>query len=160
MTTFASTSTPFSLGEPTSFAGLALIPLFATEEPRLEYIGLDEAVANGFAVTEVSAAGAVGTLFVSNPLDVNVLLYDGEELVGAKQNRILDRPVLVQAQSKTPVPVTCVERGRWAYRTERFATAPRAAYPSLRRARQAGGQAAVWADVSAKSMRMSAISPT
>jgi hypothetical protein len=61
-------------------------------------------------------AGAVSTLFVANPLDVNVLLYEGEELVGAKENRILDRPILVAAQSKTPVPVTCVERGRWSYR--------------------------------------------
>src|SRR6266702_7617355 len=136
MTILTSTTTSISLGQPMSFAGLALIPLYATEEPRLEYIGLDEAVAHGLAVTEVSDAGAVGTLFVSNPLDVNVLLYDGEELVGAKQNRILDRPVLVQAQSKTPVPVTCVERGRWDYRSERFTPAPRAAYPSLRRARQ------------------------
>src|SRR5712691_10465439 len=102
MTTLASTTTSFSLGEPASFAGLTLIPLFAPEEPRLEYIGLDEAVAHGLAVTEVSDAGAVGTLPVANPLDANVLLYDGEELVGAKQNRILDRPVLVQAHSKTP----------------------------------------------------------
>src|SRR4051812_46453014 len=108
MTTFTSTTTPFTLGEPASFAGLTLIPLYPTDEPRLEYIGLDEAVASGLTVTEVSDAGAVGTLFVSNPLDANVLLYDGEELVGAKQNRILDLPVLVQAQSKTPVPVTCV----------------------------------------------------
>ena len=61
-------------------------------------------------VTEVSEGGAVGTLFVLNPLDVNVLLYDGEELVGAKQNRILDRAVLLQAQSKAPVPVTSSPR--------------------------------------------------
>ena len=151
---------PFQLGEPASFAGLALIPLFPAAEPMLEYIGLDEAVAHGLAVTEVSDGGAVGTLFVSNPLDFNVLLFDGEELVGAKQNRILDQPVLVQAQSKTPVPVTCVERGRWAYRSERFAPAPRAAYPSLRRARQLGGQSAAWADVSAKSSGMASFSPT
>ncbi len=151
---------PFELGEPASFAGLALIPLFPTDEPRLEYVGLDEAVARGLAVTEISDGGSVGTLFVSNPLDVNVLLYDGEELVGAKQNRILDRPVLVQAQSKVPVPVTCVERGRWHYRSARFAPAPRAAYPSLRRAREMGGQSAAWAEVSAKSLRMDAFSPT
>jgi hypothetical protein len=111
-------------------------------------------------VSEISDAGAVRTLFVSNPLDVNVLLYEGEELVGAKQNRILDRPILVPAQSKVPVPVTCVERGRWSYRSERFAPAPRAAYPELRRARVTGGQSAAWASVSAKSARLEAFSPT
>src|SRR5436305_56036 len=151
---------PFEPGEPASFAGLALVPLFATAGPVLEYIGLDEAAAGGLAVSEISDAGAVGTLFVSNPLDTNVLLYEGEELVGAKQNRILDRPILVQAQSKVPVPVTCVERGRWSYRSERFAPAPRAAYPELRRARVAGGQSAAWASVSAKAARLDAVSPT
>ena len=33
-------------------------------------------------------------LVVTNPLDEWVLLYDGEELVGAKQNRILNLTVL------------------------------------------------------------------
>lgn len=150
----------FELGEATSFGGLALIPLFSTRRPEFEYIGLDEAAAGGLAVTEISDAGAVSTLFVSNPLDFNVLLFEGEELVGAKQNRILDRPVLVQAQSKVPVPVTCVERGRWSYRSERFTPAPRAAYPQLRRARAAGGQSAAWADVSAKAARLTAVSAT
>lgn len=161
MTPIAATnSLRFELGEPAAFAGLALIPLFPVGEPELEYIGLDEAVARGLVVTEISDTGAVSTLFVSNPLDLNVLLYEGEELVGAKQNRILDRPVLVQAQSKVALPVTCVERGRWSYRSERFAPAPRAAYPELRRARASGGQSAAWANVSAKSARLAALSAT
>jgi len=66
MTTLTASRTPFTLGEPASFAGLALIPLYPVDGPRLEYIGLDEAIANGLAVTEVSNAGSVGTLFVSN----------------------------------------------------------------------------------------------
>ena len=93
---------PFELGDPAAFGGLALVPLFPAAEPRLDYIGLDEAVASGLAVTEVDEAGSVSSLFVSNSLDVNVLLFEGEELVGAKQNRILDRTILVQAKSKTP----------------------------------------------------------
>jgi hypothetical protein len=96
---------------------------------------------------------------VRNPLDERVLLYEGEELAGAKQNRILQRSILVEAQSKLRVPVHCVERGRWAYRTRAFAPAPRAAYPELRRASRAG-QGAVWAEVSAKQARLHAYSPT
>ena len=41
-------------------------------------------------------------LGVDNPLEHNVLLYDGEELVGAKQNRILDLTVLVGAKTRFP----------------------------------------------------------
>lgn len=154
-------SLPFELGDPAAFGGLALVPLFPTVAPRLEYIGLDEAVANGFAVTEVDEAGSVSNLFVSNSLDVNVLLYEGEELVGAKQNRILDRTLLIQAKSRTAIPVSCVERGRWSYRSKRFAPAPRAAHPDLRRTkREGGGQAQVWSNVAAKSARLDAWSPT
>ena len=154
-------SLPFELGDPAAFGGLALVPLFPTAEPQLDYVGLDEAVAGGLAVTELDEAGSVSNLFVSNSLDVNVLLFEGEELLGAKQNRILDRTILVQAKSKTPIPVSCVERGRWSYRSERFAPAPRAAYPDLRRAkREGGGQAEVWSNVAAKSARLDAWSPT
>ena len=154
-------SLPFELGEPSSFGGLALVPLFPTADRQLEYIGLDEAVATGLAVTKIDESGSVPTLFVSNPLDVTVLLYEGEELVGAKQNRILDRSILVQAESKTAVPVSCVEVGRWSYRSKRFAPAPRTAYPDLRRAkRQGGDQGTVWHNVAAKSMRLNVKSPT
>jgi hypothetical protein len=160
MTTLSRNVHPFTLGEPTSFGGLALIPLFGPQ-PALDYVGLDEAIARGLTVTEVSEAGSVQTLFVTNPLEVDVLLYEGEELVGAKQNRILDRTILVQAGTKTAVPVSCVERGRWDYRSERFAPAPRAAYPELRLAKRlGGGQGAVWQNVASKAERLQAFSPT
>ena len=135
------TELPFELGKPQSFQGLGLIPLFSRDEPALEYIGLDEAAAAGLVVTEIDQSGSVGTLAVSNPLKDNVLLYEGEELIGAKQNRVLERTILVHAQSKTPVPVNCVERGRWSYRSEQFAPAPRAAHPQMRRMSREAGQA-------------------
>jgi hypothetical protein len=82
---------PFEVGEARSFAGLTIAPLFPVQPPDLDYIGLDEAVARGLAVTEVDESGSVGTLRVKNPLGELVLLYEGQELVGAKQNRILER---------------------------------------------------------------------
>src|SRR4051812_26757136 len=107
-------SVPFELGDAQCFRGLSLVPLFPAQDPSLEYIGLDEAATHGLAVTEIDQAGSVGTLIVSNPLAGNVLLFEGEELVGAKQNRVLERTILVHANAKVPVPVNCVERGRWS----------------------------------------------
>ena len=152
---------PFELVDPISFGGLALVPLLLTDEPRRSYLGLDEAMANGLAITEVDEVGSVPTLSVANVLDIDVLLFEGEELVGAKQNRILDRTILVPAASQTPVPVSCVESGRWSYRSRSFTSAPRTAYPELRRRkREGGGQSEVWADVAEKARRMDAESPT
>ena len=121
------------LGEPVEHRGIVVAPLFPRSDPRAEYVTLDEALPLGFAVTEVDAAGSVPELAVDNPLDSHVLLYDGEELVGAKQNRILNVSVLVGARSKTRIPVSCVEQGRWSSRSARFGAASHTAYPELRR---------------------------
>ena len=50
---------------------------------------------------------------VVNPTDVAVLLYEGEEVLGAQQNRTFDVSVLVPAGASVRVPVSCVEHGRW-----------------------------------------------
>ena len=109
-------------------------------------------------------------LAVTNPTDANVLLYDGEELLGAKQNRILNITVLVAARSTTPIPVSCVEEGRWSRRSASFASAPHAAHPELRRRKaqrlaaeplaRGVAQSEVWDEVRAKSARMGVHSPT
>jgi hypothetical protein len=151
---------PFELGESRSHAGLTIVPLFPLAEPRLEYVGLDEAVARGLTVSEVDEHGAVQTLLVRNPLDEHVLLYEGEELVGAKQNRIVAWSTLVAAALDARLEVHCVEQNRWSRPAVPFTPAPRAAYTELRRAKLAGGQQAVWASVAAKSSRMHAFSPT
>src|SRR5215210_1487955 len=164
-THIASTRTlPFDLGEPRSFAGLTVFPLFASEPAGLEYVGLDEAASCGLAVTEVDEAGSVPFLRLVSPLKQRVLLYEGEELVGARQNRILEKTILVAAGAKLDIPVACVEAGRWSYRSRRFAPAPRAAYPELRRHKHVGvgvlNQAEVWNNVAAKSARLESFSPT
>jgi hypothetical protein len=149
---------PFVLGEPRSFRALALLPLFPSHEPALEYVGLDEAIARGLEASEVGEEGVVGALAVTNPLPEPVLLYEGEELLGAKQNRIVERTLLVAAGATLEIPVTCVEQGRWR-RQGAFRPAGHAAYPELRRAKLAG-QGAAWACLAAAQRRLRGSSPT
>lgn len=158
------------LGEPIEQRGIVIVPLFPRREPQAEYLTLEDAIPLGFAITEVDAAGAVPELTATNPLESNVLLYDGEELLGAKQNRILNVTVLVAAGSETRIPVSCVEQGRWSARSASFAAAKHTAYPELRRRKAERlaadplapglGQSEVWAAVHEKSSRNRVHSPT
>ena len=157
-------------GEALEHRGIVVCPLFPRRDPEASYITLDEALARGLRVSEVDESGSVPELVVENPLDARVLLYDGEELVGAKQNRILNVSVLVEAKSTLKIPVSCVEQGRWARRSENFAAGGHISHHELRR-RKAEAQAArplargiaqtaVWDAVHEKAMLMSVDSPT
>jgi hypothetical protein len=162
-----------TLGEPQAAGSLTLFPVLGAPG-RLEYLSFAEAATQGFVVKELEQA-SVNDLQAVNPLDVPVLLYDGEEVKGAQQDRTLDVPVLVPARSTTRIPVSCVEHGRWdgTRHEESFAPSPAAAYPSLRarknshvRAAMAAGremradQGAVWDEVAAKAERHDASSDT
>src|SRR5947208_13021373 len=127
------TSDTLQLGDSVEHRGVVIAPLFPRRQPVTEYLTLAEALPLGFRVEEVDGGGSVPELAVHNPLEANVLLYDGEELLGAKQNRILNVTVLVGAESKTVIPVTCVEEGRWSARSTFFSSARHTAYPELRR---------------------------
>src|SRR5215212_3222291 len=124
---------PIQLGEPVEHRGVVIAPLFPRTDPRAEYLTLEQAIPLGFHVTEIDESGSVPELLAKNPLDSSVLLYDGEELIGAKQNRILNVTVLVPARSETKIPVSCVEEGRWSARSTHFAASKHTAYPDLRR---------------------------
>ena len=68
-------------------------------------------IVSGSIVTrEVNSTGLVGELFVTNKAETNVLLLDGEELCGLKQNRVLATTVLMPAHSSLNMPVSCNRR--------------------------------------------------
>ena len=139
-------------------------------EPR----SLEEALADGsLNVTEVSAAGHVPELRVKNSGATPVLILDGEELVGAKQNRIVNVTVLVPPQSETVIPVSCIEAGRWAYSRPGFTAAGRVLNQKIRsrkaesvsknlkkHRRRFSDQGAVWDGVSETLFSLGVRSPT
>jgi hypothetical protein len=109
------------VGDPIRHDGLSVFPLFGEPPSRVEYALSDEAIsAEKVTVTEVSESGSVPDLLVENKGDIRVLFLEGEELIGAKQNRILNTSVLIAAHSKTKIPVSCVEAGRWGYKGRKF----------------------------------------
>src|SRR3954452_15522738 len=125
---------PLRVGAPDVHGALAVFPLFGPP-PRLEYLSFAQAAVLGVSIQELETMAWVNDLIVVNPLDKPVSLYEGEEVLGAQQNRTFDVSVLVAARSQLQVPVSCVEAGRWdgTRHGESFNPAPQAAYPALRR---------------------------
>jgi hypothetical protein len=104
-----------------SHDNLTVFPLLSDAAVSLAYLMLDEALQKEVVeVAEVDESGEVSRLKVINRSGLPVLILDGEELVGAKQNRIVNTTILIAAESMTIIPVSCVEQGRWTYRTNRF----------------------------------------
>src|SRR4051812_26297094 len=85
------------MGEPDVYGPLAVFPLFGPA-PRLEYVSFAEGHAAGVSVKELAGGASVNDLYVVNPTDKPVLLYEGEEVLGAQQNRTFDVSVLVGAR--------------------------------------------------------------
>jgi hypothetical protein len=149
----------------------ALLSGYATE---LDYLTLDEALAKELIdVVEVSGEGSVPELKVDNKSDLMVLILDGEELVGARQNRIVNTTILVAGNTTTVIPVSCVEQGRWAYRSDKFSSEMRLMASTLR-ARKAdqvkhslkrtgnfgSNQGAIWEGISMMADNLNAESPS
>lgn len=95
---------------------LGVLPVHCGKASELAYVTYDEALKKKtITVTEVSESGSVPELRLINKGAQRVLILDGEQLVGAKQNRILNTTILVEANDTLIIPVTCVEQGRWSY---------------------------------------------
>ena len=121
------------LNEVARVDGFAAVALSPGQDGTLDYVTLQVAIAaHSVRVREVSASGSVGDLLIANVGSNLVLALDGEELVGAKQNRILNTSVLLGESSETVIPVSCTEQGRWAYVTSEFTPSSSFAPPSIR----------------------------
>ena len=180
MTSISSVLHEIEVGAPRRFGRLDVFPLFSRASSTPYFLLLEEALAaKSVEVSETSEIGSVPVLELRSTAAFPILLLDGEELVGAKQNRILNTSVLAPAGKAIQLPVSCVEQGRWRYMSRTFKGADHALFAKARarkagrmamsfKARGAGmgsrhqsvasafdaDQGAVWADVSDKLARM------
>lgn len=120
-------------GELHHFKNMGVIPLMTSMDDSPDYLTLKEALDGQLLViTEVSQEGSVPDLKVINKGEKPVLLLDGEEVVGAKQNRVLNTTILLKAKSETVIPVTCTEQGRWEYTSRELSDSGTVMIPKLR----------------------------
>jgi len=163
------------LGPSQNHKQLTLWPLIrARGSSEVPYICLAEALESGAARVDEVGGGSVPHVALANHGDVSVLVLFGEEIVGAKQNRVANASFLVAPKSRVVLDVSCVEQGRWSARPAKsFSTGEQVLSSTLRRgmarrvsrSRSAGGsfdadQGAVWSGVSKRVGRMRSPSKT
>jgi hypothetical protein len=107
-------SAQIEVGQSQTSGKLTLYHLFTAaakegEGPPRSYLLLADALDSGtFQIGEISESGSVNTVLITNMTGQPVLFLDGEEILGAKQNRMVNATILVAAGKQTAIPVSCV----------------------------------------------------
>jgi len=163
-----------SIGPAVESGRLTMYPLIRDDLIEPFYLTLNQALdLDVIQITEVSQSGRVPELMVTNRGKQPVFLLDGEELRGAKQNRVLNVSILVPGNCKVVVPVSCVEEGRWSQQSKHFTAADHTMPARMRmtKAKQVShslscegsrrsDQSALWKDVSDRLCELKVNSPT
>lgn len=155
------------LGPPQQFNDFTIFPLKTEQGGALQHIAMDEAMKSGrFKITEVSEMGVISEALAENRGNQPVLLVEGEELLGAKQNRVLASSILIEPHTRRTIPVLCSERKRWVHSSMTFAPS-KTILPWRLRSRLLSGngrrfdftidpdseQTAIWEDITALQTR-------
>jgi len=126
--------TSLDFGELQHFKNMAVLPLMTALDDSPMYLILKQALdQHVLVIGEVSQEGRVPELKVINKSDTPILLLDGEELSGAKQNRVLNTTILLKENSETIIPVTCTEQRRWSYQSQEFSESGTVMIPKIRK---------------------------
>jgi hypothetical protein len=162
-----------ALGQSQVVGNLTMFAILGSRDAAT-YLTLDESIEQGLVeITETSEGGSVPEIRLVNRAARDVLLLDGEELVGARQNRVLNLTILVGPATSTVIPVSCVERGRWSYRSRHFSSGGRTLHARARAQKAAcvseslavrqgasSDQGALWQEIARKSAALGSRSST
>ncbi len=152
------------VGDPLYYENLTIIPVYNAEQRMgADYATLDEALDRGWLDIEEIGHGNVPRIRVRNTSFRPVFIMGGEIISGGKQDRIVERDVLLGARSQyVTVPVYCTEQGRWDGST-RFYSKKNLGTWSMRATAQyapSNAQHEIWGDISSSSRDMGVSSRT
>lgn len=110
------------------------IPITSSKNLGFDFLTLDKALKDKLVeVTELDEGGSVPELKVINRSEKYLLIFDGEHLIGAKQNRIVNKTIIVKPESEIVIPVSCTEQGRWRFESRGFSRSKYSAPSSMRK---------------------------
>lgn len=118
----------------TTYGNMGLVQISVEPETDLYFRPAGpEIKSGGLIITESTGEGIVGKLTAINNTEAYLLLTDADVLAGAKQNRVLNKSILLAPMSKTVLDVSCIERLRWHYTSKNFSNPQSVADPDLRK---------------------------
>ncbi len=150
------------VGNPVRHGGLTVFPLTSKASGSTRYLTLDKAIRKGDVKVQEKEGGTVSTVRVKNTSDRYVFGMAGEIITGAKQNRMLQRDVLLPPKSGwLDLSVYCVEQGRWHGASAEFGSKGQIAAGRIRgKAANTQSQSEVWAEVEANNEALGIVSST
>ena len=96
------------------FGDCHFVPLEFPNDNDLKLEVFDNLLLKNLAeAREIHESGDVSKINVLNKSNDFLILHDGEIITGAKQNRTVDKTVILQSRQSQNIDVLCVEKGRW-----------------------------------------------
>lgn len=109
------------VGDAYSYKNLTIYPILNKVKSNVAYVSPEGLLKSSLIeITEIDKGGSVPELLLKNNSEDKIFFWDGIELIGAKQNRVLNVSILIKEHSQVIVPVSCVEQNRWSYKTRNF----------------------------------------
>jgi len=99
--------------DPLFVRNLTVYPLINGGEEGVKLRILAEAMDAGTAQVHELEAPTVEEVILDNQGSEPLFVLDGEEIFGARQTRVTTTAALIEGRSQAPVPVACIEEGRW-----------------------------------------------
>jgi len=103
----------FEYGKEQIHRNLTFIPITSSKRYDFDFLTLKKAFEEELAeVKELDNGGSVPEVRVINRSEKYLIIFDGEHLIGAKQNRIVNKTIIINPLSEIVIPVSCTEEGR------------------------------------------------
>jgi len=143
-----------ALAEPVFLRNLLVYPIHGSPSAGMEISAISEILQQQSGEFRELDPPDINRIAFDNQGNHPVLMLDGEEIVGAMQNRIIADSILVASRATSDVPVICAEEGRWnaigEFRTGYCSYPGIRAILSRRGKRENGLQKRVWKEIERK----------
>lgn len=101
---------------------ISVVQLQFKKTKNMDVLSVHEAIKLKYVeIKEIEDNESVNEIILENNSLHHILVLDGDLLKGAKQNRVANTSILIGPMSTVTIPVSCVERGRWHYKSNNYA---------------------------------------